>query len=60
MRKWANAAILQEKVSEYDILNGKSYMDWIGAAVIRHKDLEPLREFAGVSLLKKKTLQNGK
>ena len=50
VRKWANAAILQEKVSEYDILNGKSYMDWIGAAVIRHKDLEPLREFAGVSL----------
>ncbi|HHW56836.1 MAG TPA: helicase-exonuclease AddAB subunit AddA [Clostridia bacterium] len=50
VRKWANAAVLQDKVSEYDILNGKSYMDWIGSAVIRHKDLEPLREFAGVSL----------
>ncbi|SHE31841.1 DNA helicase/exodeoxyribonuclease V, subunit A [Thermoanaerobacter uzonensis DSM 18761] len=50
VRKWANAAVLQDKVSDYDILNGKSYMDWIGSAVIRHKDLEPLREFAGVSL----------
>ncbi|MGI1690467.1 helicase-exonuclease AddAB subunit AddA [Thermoanaerobacter uzonensis] len=50
VRKWANAAVLQDKVSEYDILNGKSYMDWIGSAVIRHKDLEPLREFAGVYL----------
>ena len=33
-----------EKLGEYEILKGKSYLDWIIPAVIRHVDGKPLRE----------------
>ena len=33
-----------EKLGEYEILKGKSYLDWIVPAVIRHKDGKALRE----------------
>ena len=33
-----------EKLAEYEILKGKSYLDWIVPAVIRHKEGKPLRE----------------
>ena len=33
-----------EKLGEYEIVKGKSYLDWIVPAVIRHKDGKPLRE----------------
>ncbi|HEY8889950.1 MAG TPA: helicase-exonuclease AddAB subunit AddA [Clostridium sp.] len=33
-----------EKLGEYEILKGKSYLDWIVPAVIRHLDGKPLRE----------------
>ncbi|WP_258879731.1 helicase-exonuclease AddAB subunit AddA [Clostridium estertheticum] len=33
-----------EKIGEYEILKGKSYLDWIIPAVIRHVDGKPLRE----------------
>ncbi|MBU3155571.1 helicase-exonuclease AddAB subunit AddA [Clostridium estertheticum] len=32
-----------EKLGEYEILKGKSYLDWIIPAVIRHVDGKPLR-----------------
>ncbi|HZK71978.1 MAG TPA: 3'-5' exonuclease, partial [Clostridia bacterium] len=34
-----------EKLGEYEILKGKSYLDWIIPAVIRHVDGKPLREY---------------
>ncbi|HEY8803968.1 MAG TPA: helicase-exonuclease AddAB subunit AddA [Clostridium sp.] len=33
-----------EKLGEYEILKGKSYLEWIIPAVIRHIDGKPLRE----------------
>ncbi|MBU3161085.1 helicase-exonuclease AddAB subunit AddA [Clostridium frigoris] len=33
-----------EKLGEYEILKGKSYLDWIIPTVIRHVDGKPLRE----------------
>ena len=33
-----------EKLGEYEILKGKSYLDWIVPAIIRHADGKPLRE----------------
>jgi len=33
-----------EKLGEYEILKGKSYLDWIIPGVIRHVDGKPLRE----------------
>lgn len=37
-----------EKLGEYEILKGKSYLDWIIPAVIRHIDGKPLREHIGI------------
>ncbi|WP_019907255.1 helicase-exonuclease AddAB subunit AddA [Thermoanaerobacter indiensis] len=48
VKKWCNIAMLESKVPEYEILKGKSYIDWIGPAVIKHADLKPLRDFAQV------------
>ncbi|MDI3528399.1 MAG: ATP-dependent helicase/nuclease subunit [Thermoanaerobacter sp.] len=48
VKKWCNIAMLGSKVPEYEVLKGKSYIDWIGPAVIKHPDLKPLRDFAHV------------
>jgi ATP-dependent helicase/nuclease subunit A len=37
-----------EKLGEYEILKGKSYLDWIVPAVIRHKDGKALRELIDI------------
>jgi ATP-dependent helicase/nuclease subunit A len=50
VKRWSKARFAGKKVSEYDVLKSKSYIDWIGTAVIKHPDLKPLRDFAGVSL----------
>jgi len=36
------------KLTEYEVSKGKCYLDWIGPAVIRHKDGKMLREVAGI------------
>lgn len=40
----------EEKVSENIILKGKSYLDWICPAIMKHEDGELLREKAEVSI----------
>lgn len=42
--KWSSNISTEKQVSKYDILNGKNYMDWIMPAVIKHKDLDEIRE----------------
>jgi len=36
------------KLPEYEVLQGKCYLDWIGSALARHKAGRPLREAAGI------------
>ena len=36
------------KLPEYEVLQGRSYLDWIGSAVVRHKDGQALREAIGI------------
>ncbi|MEQ2128967.1 helicase-exonuclease AddAB subunit AddA [Caldanaerobacter subterraneus KAk] len=48
-KKWGKAKLLGKKISEYDVLKSRSYIDWIGSALIRHRDLKLLREFAEIS-----------
>lgn len=41
---------LEDKISENIILKGKSYLDWIGPAIIKHRDGKILREVANISI----------
>ncbi|MGL6184373.1 MAG: helicase-exonuclease AddAB subunit AddA [Clostridium chrysemydis] len=51
VEKWYSAAnILDSRVSESEVLKGKSYLDWVGMALCKHKDGEVLRNKIGVSL----------
>jgi len=36
------------KLPEYEVMQGRCYLDWLGSALIRHEDGNPLREAAGV------------
>lgn len=46
--KWYEAAAYDgDKISEYAIGNAKSYLDWIGPAVVRHTCGRSLREIIG-------------
>jgi ATP-dependent helicase/nuclease subunit A len=45
---WSNTEKNSNKVPEYSILKGRSYLDWIGPAVAKHMDGKEIRDYAGV------------
>lgn len=48
--RWISAAALdKEIVPVSEVLKGKSYLDWIGMALCKHKDGEDLRNYIGVN-----------
>ena len=49
MHKWSSNISTEKMVSKYDILNGKNYMDWMMPAIIKHKDLEDIRDTYNLS-----------
>ena len=50
VNKCCNAAALDEKVIlPSEVLKGKSYLDWIGMALCKHKDGRALRELVGAN-----------
>ena len=49
MHKWSSNISTEKMVSKYNILNGKNYMDWMMPAIIKHKDLEDIRETYNLS-----------
>ena len=49
VKKCCNAAALdEENILPSEVLKGKSYLDWIGVALCKHRDGEALRELLGV------------
>ncbi|GIM29382.1 ATP-dependent helicase/nuclease subunit A [Clostridium polyendosporum] len=47
-RRWCSAASLDDKIiPPSEVLKGRSYLDWIGIALSKHRDGEPLRELGG-------------
>ena len=47
--KWAQCAdVPEDKLPAYEMLKGGRYIDWIGPALLRHKDCGALRENAGM------------
>lgn len=41
---WLNLSEDKNKVPEYAVMSGKTYLDWIGPALIKHKDAVSFRE----------------
>nr|WP_317333753.1 helicase-exonuclease AddAB subunit AddA [uncultured Romboutsia sp.] len=50
INSWSNGIDLNKPISKYKILKGKNYLDWIMPSVLKHKDLENIREMAEVEL----------
>ncbi|MGL5641278.1 MAG: 3'-5' exonuclease, partial [Paraclostridium sp.] len=44
VKKWGEGLSDIGSVSEYQILKGKNFLDWIMPAVLKHKDLNEIRE----------------
>ncbi len=44
VENWLNLSEEKNKVPEYAVMSGKTYLDWIGPAVIKHKDAVSFRE----------------
>lgn len=48
--KWCSSlAPSSEKVPEFEIMRSKTYLDWIGLALARHKECSKIREIAGIN-----------
>ncbi|MHB8125338.1 MAG: helicase-exonuclease AddAB subunit AddA [Desulfitobacteriaceae bacterium] len=48
LAKWLkSAAVLEDKLSSYEMLKGGRYLDWLGPALLRHQDCQSLRVSAG-------------
>lgn len=50
LKSWSNGISGNEVVSQYKILKGRGFLDWIMPSVLKHRDLENLREFADIDL----------
>lgn len=51
VRKWAMCAQHRgDKLPVYDIYKGRRFLDWIGPALLRHKDCRGLSQCAGADL----------
>jgi ATP-dependent helicase/nuclease subunit A len=47
-KQWASISnSIEEKISEYEIVNSKCYLDWIGLALVRHISGQVLRSKGG-------------
>lgn len=47
-RWFSTADIKDNKLPDFEMLKGNSYLDWIGPAVVRHRNCKALREIASV------------
>ena len=48
--RWASSAALDDEiVPASEVLKGKSYLDWIGMAICKHRDGEELRKYIGAN-----------
>ncbi len=49
VKRWSEALTAHDfKLPEYQMIQARKYLDWIGPALIRHKDGEPLRDLANI------------
>ena len=50
IKKWSSNIDGSKTISQYDILKGKNFLDWIMPSVLKHKDLEDIRENNNIKL----------
>ena len=51
LNSWTSSAALDEEIIlPSEVLKGKSYLDWIGMALCKHRDGDKLREYVGAPL----------
>ena len=50
MKAWASGVISNEPISKYKILKGKSFLDWIMPTVLKHKDLDDIKNQYNIDL----------
>ena len=46
VNKWAENADSKDPLPDYEILKGRSFLDWIGPSIMKHKDCNELRTMA--------------
>ena len=44
INNWSNGVTINKPISEYKIIKGKTFLDWIMPAVLKHEDLAQIRE----------------
>ena len=50
IKKWSSNLDGSSTISQYSILKGKNFLDWIMPTVLKHKDLEDIREVINVNV----------
>ena len=50
IKKWSSNIDGSSVISQYTILKGKNFLDWIMPTVLKHKDLENVREAINISV----------
>ena len=50
IKKWSSNLDGSSTISQYSILKGKNFLDWIMPTVLKHKDLEDIREAINVNV----------
>ena len=50
VKKWSSNLDGSKTISQYDILKGKNFLDWIMPSVLKHRDLENVRESINVNV----------
>ena len=50
IKKWASSIDNSPNISQYSILKGKNFLDWIMPSVLKHKDLENIRESMNLNI----------
>lgn len=48
IKRWSNGIESLDTISQYEILKGKNFLDWIMPCVLRHRDLSNLLEEVGL------------
>ena len=50
IKKWSSNLDSSSTISQYSILKGKNFLDWIMPCVLKHRDLEDIREKININV----------
>ena len=50
IKKWSSELDSSKTISQYSILKGKNFLDWIMPSILKHRDLENIRDAINVNI----------